>query len=245
MLPNNYEIKERVGKGSFGQVFRAIDKQSSRVVAVKIIELEDSTDDMDDIRQEIRTLATLRSKWVIEYYASFVKNTSLWIVMEYCSAGSCLDMMKKYGVFNQTLVAIIMRECLNGLDYLHSHGKIHRDIKAANVLLTETGNVKLADFGVSGQITATISKKNTFVGTPYWIAPEVILRSTYNSKADIWSLGITCWELLHGLPPNAHIHPMKVLFKIPKEKPPRLPDTYPKPISDFVAKCLEMKQNLV
>lgn len=137
---------------------------------------------MDDIRQEIRTLASLKSPWIIEYHASFVKKEALWIVMEYCSGGSCLDRMKNVGEFNEESVAIIMRETLCGLSYLHKLGKIHRDIKAANILLADTGHVKLADFGVSGQITATISKKNTFVGTPYWMAPEVILRSLYNTK---------------------------------------------------------------
>ncbi len=109
--------------------------------------------------------------------------------------------------------------------------------------MTDSGNVKLADFGVSGQITATISKKNTFVGTPYWMAPEVILRSAYNTKADIWSLGITCWELLHGLPPNANLHPMKVLFKIPKDPSPSLPEQYSEEMRDFFSRCLEKKQN--
>ena len=200
-------------------------------------------DDMDDIRQEIRTLASLKNEFVIEYFASFVRKESLWIVMEYCAGGSCLDRMKRCGVFNEKAVAFIMRQTLHGLSYLHGLGRIHRDIKSANILLTDDGNVKLADFGVSGQITATISKKNTFVGTPYWMAPEVIVRSNYNTKADIWSLGITAWELIHGLPPKANIHPMKVLMMIPREEPPRLPSTYSAFFCDFVAKCLEKKQN--
>ena len=196
-----FEIKERIGKGSFGQViklnkvFRAVDKLTKRVVAIKIIDLEDCADDLADIREEIRTLASLKSPWVIEYYSSFVKKHSLWIVMEYCQQGSCLDRMKRFGVFSETLVSTIMHDSLAGLEYLHSHGRIHRDIKAANLLITKDGSVKLADFGVSGQITATISRKNTFVGTPYWMAPEVILRSFYNTKADVWSLGITAYEL--------------------------------------------------
>ena len=200
-------------------------------------------DDMDDIRQEIRTLASLKSKWIIEYFASFVRKESLWIVMEYCAGGSCLDRMKSCGIFHENQVAVILRQTLEGLAYLHGLGKIHRDIKSANILLTNDGNVKLADFGVSGQISATISKKNTFVGTPYWMAPEVIVRSAYNTKADIWSLGITAWELVHGLPPKANIHPMKVLMMIPKEEPPKLPNSFSLEFRGFVALCLERKQN--
>lgn len=242
-MSEKYEIKERIGKGSFGQVFRAIEKKGMRQVAIKIIDLEDSKDDMDDIRQEIRALATLKSRWIIEYHASFVKNESLWIVMEYCS-GSCLDWMKKHGGFTEIAVSVILKEALLGLEYLHGLDRIHRDIKAANILLTFDGNVKLADFGVSGQITATISKKNTFVGTPYWMAPEVILRSSYNTKADIWSLGITAYELVVGLPPRANIHPMKVLFMIPRDVSPELPSNYSKQFREFFSCCLEKKQHL-
>lgn len=161
--------------------------------------------------------------------------------MEYCGAGSVSDIMRlRKKTMSEGEIATILSDTLKGLEYLHLRLKIHRDIKAGNILLNSEGHAKLADFGVAGQLTDTMSKRNTVIGTPFWMAPEVIEEIGYDCVADIWSLGITALEMAEGKPPYGDIHPMRAIFMIPQKPPPsfRDPDRWSTEFIDFVSLCL-------
>eukprot|EP01090_Pellita_catalonica_P017912 TRINITY_DN5569_c0_g1_i1.p1 TRINITY_DN5569_c0_g1~~TRINITY_DN5569_c0_g1_i1.p1 ORF type:complete len:375 (+),score=56.52 TRINITY_DN5569_c0_g1_i1:318-1442(+) len=181
------------------------------------------------------------SPYVVSYFGSYFKDIDLWIVMEFCAGGSICDILQILGrSLTEEQIGVVVHYVLHGLKYLHSIRKIHRDIKAGNILLNTKGEAKLADFGVSGQLSDTMAKRQTVIGTPFWMAPEVIQEVGYDVKADIWSLGITAIEMAEGEPPYSDIHPMRAIFMIPSRAPPKLkePSKWSPDFNDFVSKCL-------
>ncbi|KAJ8961410.1 hypothetical protein NQ318_014656 [Aromia moschata] len=233
-----FDILCKLGEGSYGSVYKALHKESGNIVAIKQVPLDT---DLHEIIKEISIMQQCDSPYVVKYYGSYFKNTDLWIIMEYCGAGSVSDIIRlRKKALTECEIATILSDALRGLEYLHSNRKIHRDIKAGNILLNTDGHAKLADFGVAGQLTETISKRNTVIGSPFWMAPEIILEIGYDCVADIWSLGITALEMAEGKPPYADIHPMRAVFMIPTKPPPsfRDPDRWSAEFIDFVSVCL-------
>eukprot|EP01104_Vermistella_antarctica_P013619 TRINITY_DN4153_c0_g1_i1.p1 TRINITY_DN4153_c0_g1~~TRINITY_DN4153_c0_g1_i1.p1 ORF type:complete len:448 (-),score=126.98 TRINITY_DN4153_c0_g1_i1:8-1351(-) len=233
-----FDLTEKLGEGSYGSVWKGVHKKNKMTIAIKQVPIED---DLEDLLKEIDVMKACSSPFIVQYLTSYMKGQELWIAMEYCGAGSVADLMQICGkALTEPQIAVICRMSLEGLKYLHDNKKIHRDIKAGNVLLTESGDCKLADFGVAGQLTNTMMKRKTVIGTPFWMAPEVIQEIGYDYKCDIWSLGITAIEMAESRPPYSNIHPMRAIFMIPNRPPPSLTESakWSDEFNDFVARCL-------
>lgn len=240
---DQFSLLEKLGEGSFGKVFKALNVTKAQIVALKIVPVES---DSGDVSREIATLKQCHSEHIVRYFDSFQRGAELWIVMEYCEGSSLCDVMEARALcMTEPQIQAALYGTLQGLIYLHSHKKIHRDVKAGNLLLTASGQIKLADFGVSAQLTTSTSRRGTVIGTPYWMAPEVISgpspETGYDEKADIWSLGITAIELAEGRPPHGSLHPMRAIFLIPTLPPPSLAETHrwSDDLNSFLGRCLE------
>ena len=234
-----YKILQKVGQGNYGSVYKIQKIQTGEIMAAKICKIE--SNNSESFKREINMLKQCDSPYILKYYGSYIKKNIIWIVLEFCEGGSLLDIMRITNeYYTEKEIASIIKMVLKGLQFLHAQKKIHRDIKAGNILLTDEGVAKLGDFGVSAQLTNSISKKISKIGTPYWMSPEVISQKSYDSKCDIWSLGITCIELAEGEPPYSEVRTFLVMKKILNNPPKGLtkPELWSKDFNNFVQKCL-------
>ncbi|XP_067297059.1 STE20-like kinase b [Pseudorasbora parva] len=241
-----WEIVGELGDGAFGKVFKAQNKQTGICAAAKVIDTK-TEDELEDYMVEIDILASCDHHNIVKLLDAFYYEGKLWILIEFC-AGGAVDavMLELERPLTEPQIRVVCKQTLDALLYLHDNKVIHRDLKAGNILLTLDGDVKLADFGVSAKNTKTIQRRDSFIGTPYWMAPEVVMCETskdrpYDYKADIWSLGVTLIELAQVEPPNHEMNPMRVLLKIAKADPPTLqqPSKWSPEFSDFLKHALD------
>lgn len=232
----DFQRCELIGRGSFGLVFKAIFKKTGQTVAIKEIDLEETEDELTEIQREIDMLKVCECRHVVKFEGSTLVDSKLWIVMEYMGGGSIRDLIQ-IRKMPEPAIAVVFNQILQALDFLHKGRKLHRDIKAANILLSNEGDVKLADFGVAASLESRF-KTFTFVGTPFWMAPEVITETGYDEKCDIWSLGITAIEVATGNPPHHDVFPQRVLMLIPQNAAPTLQGDFSPQFKDFVSQCL-------
>ncbi|EGG19318.1 STE20 family protein kinase [Cavenderia fasciculata] len=263
----SFAMEDIVGEGSFGVVYKAVHKDSGFTLAIKVIRSDDILEEPIDpppptptptpapaagsptsikekektpLEKEIDILKKCKNPHIVSYFGSCKRKYELWILMDYCGLGSIADIMRSLGrTLKEKEIALILHQALDGLLYLHSNQIIHRDVKAANILLDESGQVKIADFGVSSQIISTFCK-GSIAGTPYWMAPEILKEDKYSNKVDIWSLGITAIEMAEGEPPYSDINPIKAMYMMPRRPPPTLkePKRWSKEFINFIECCL-------
>ncbi|XP_022080772.1 STE20-like serine/threonine-protein kinase isoform X1 [Acanthaster planci] len=241
-----WELLSELGDGAFGKVYKAKNRHSGVLAAAKVIEIKDQ-EELDDFLVEIQILSECKHQYIVGMIETYLYGNKLWMLIEFCEGGALDDIMLELEKgLTESQIQVVCKQMLEALDYLHSKKVIHRDLKAGNILLTMTGDIRLADFGVSARNTKTKQKRDSFIGTPYWMAPEVVICETlkdnpYDYKADIWSLGITLIELAQQEPPYHDLHPMRVLIKIPKADPPTLlaPSRWSKNFSKFIKLCLD------
>ena len=256
---SSFSLLHLLGEGSFGAVYKAHHKATGAIVAVKVLQQQGVAED-EKIKGEIDILSRCDSPYIVGYFECFIQaphdaanlkasssapaSAEMWIVMEYCEGGSMTDLIEAIAGYTlpEDCIRAVCASIVLGLEYLHGVAAVcHRDIKCGNVLLTTNGHVKLADFGVSAELTNTLNKRKTVVGSPYWMAPEVIRESHYDGRADVWSLGITAIELAEGAPPHANLHPLRAIFVIPTKPAPTLadPDNWSPEMLDFVRCCCQ------
>ncbi|XP_059607576.1 myosin-IIIb-like isoform X2 [Phlebotomus argentipes] len=251
---DRFDLLELIGEGTYGEVYSARDKQTGNLVAVKV--LENIPDNVEEIEEEFLVFRDLSQHPNLPTFTGIflrrgatIEDDQLWFIMELCTGGSVTDLVQglrsRGAKLSDQQIAYILRETVKALIFLHENHCMHRDVKGHNILLTEEARVKLVDFGVSSHLAATMARRNTSVGTPYWMAPEVIaceqqLDQSYDARCDVWSIGITAIELAEGDPPLCDLHPMRALFQIPRNPPPKLsrPEQYSPMLVDFIAECL-------